>query len=135
MGLRSYLKEKLDGTKFFSIAQLHQRALACENRSKETSKSAGHNVHLMERDSLDVESTYVYTAELVWPTKAKPLSCYSLQMVQKNWQEVKFAFNGAKCDKIFDELLKSGNIKVTHTIPTLDDLKRCATNDCNVFRQ
>jgi hypothetical protein len=31
-------------------------------------------------------------------------------------------FNIAKCDKIFDEL----NINITHTIPPLDELKRCA---------
>jgi hypothetical protein len=104
-------------------------------------------VHLMECDSLDDESTDVYTAKLVWPTKAKPLSCSPLQTVQKNRQEeVKFTFNVTKCDKIFDELLKRGNIKVTHNIPPLDDLKRCAyckwynpffhaTNDCNVFCQ
>jgi hypothetical protein len=38
--LLSYLRDKLDGTQFFSIAQLHQWALACESRFKETSKSA-----------------------------------------------------------------------------------------------
>jgi hypothetical protein len=48
--------------------------------------------------------------------------------------------------KIFDELVKSGNIKMTHTLPPLDELKRhayCkwhnsfshATNDCNVFHR
>jgi hypothetical protein len=46
--------------------------------------------------------------------------------------------------KIFDELVKSDNIKVTHTLPPLDELKRrayCkwhnsfshATNDCHFF--
>jgi hypothetical protein len=126
-GLRSCLREKLDGTQFFSIAQLHQRALACESRSKETSKSASHNVHLVERDSSDDEPADVYTAELVWPTKAKPSACSSLQPVQKNRQEeFKFTFNVAKCDKIFDELVKSGNIKLTHTIPPTDELKRRA---------
>jgi hypothetical protein len=44
------------------------------------------------------------------------------------------------------ELLKSGNIKFSHTIPLTNELKRCAyckwhnsfshaTNDCNVFRR
>jgi hypothetical protein len=73
------------------------------------------------------------------------LHLFSLQLVQKNRQEeVKFTFYVAKCDKIFDELMKSGNIKVTHTLPPLDELKRhayCkwhnsffhATNDCNIF--
>jgi hypothetical protein len=60
--------------------------------------------------------------------------------------EVKFIFNVAKYDKIFDELLKNDNVKLTHTIPPLDELKRhvyCKwhnsfshdTNDCNVFRR
>ena len=51
----------------------------------------------------------------------------------------------AKCDRIFDELYKIGYIKITYTMPPLDELKRrayckwhnsCshATNDCNVFR-
>jgi hypothetical protein len=104
-------------------------------------------VHLVECDpsSSDDESTYVYTAELVWPTSVKPLACSALQLVQKNRQEeFKFTFHVVKCDKIFDEIVKSGNIKVTHTIPPLDKLKRSAycklhnsfyhaTNDCNVF--
>jgi hypothetical protein len=86
----------LDDTQFFSIAQLHQRALAYENRSIETLKFAGHNVHL---DSSDDESTYVYIVRLVWSMKAKPSTCSSLQLVQKNQQEeVKFTFNVAKCD-------------------------------------
>jgi hypothetical protein len=33
-GLLYYLKEKLEGIQFFTLAQLHQRALACESRSK-----------------------------------------------------------------------------------------------------
>jgi len=52
----------------------------------------------------------------------------------------------SKCDHIFDELFKNRNIKLSHTIPPLEELKRrayCkwhnssshATNDCNVFRR
>jgi hypothetical protein len=33
-GLRYYLKERLEGVQFFTLAQLHQRALACESRCK-----------------------------------------------------------------------------------------------------
>jgi hypothetical protein len=55
-------------------------------------------------------------------------------------------FNVVKCDKIFDELLKSSNIKFSHIIPPTNELKRrayckChssifhANNDCNVFSQ
>jgi hypothetical protein len=92
--------------------------------------------------SFDDESKDMNATEYVWPAKAKPIACLSLQSVQKNRQEdVKFTFNVAKCDKIFDELLKSGNIKITHTVPPTNELKRCAwhnsfshaTNDCNVF--
>jgi hypothetical protein len=126
-GLLSYLRDKLDGTQFFSIAQLHQRALACESRFKETSKLAAHTIHLIERDSSDDKSADVYTAEFIWPTKAKSSACSSLQPVQKNRQEeIKFTFNVAKCDKIFDKLLKNGNIKLTHIIPPIDELKRRA---------
>jgi hypothetical protein len=69
----------------------------------------------------DDESLEICTAELVWPTKAKLPACSSLQPVQKNRrEEVKFTFNVAKCHKIFDELLKSGNIKINHTILSAD---------------
>jgi hypothetical protein len=65
----------LDGTPFFSIAQLHEQALECESISKETSKSVGHNVHLVERNSSNDKSAYVYIVELVWSTKAKSSAC------------------------------------------------------------
>jgi hypothetical protein len=145
--LLSYLRDKLDGTQFFSIAQLHQWALACESQFKETSKSAARTIHLIERDSSDDESADVYTAEFIWPTKAKSSACSFLQPVQKNRQEeIKFTFNVAKFGKIFHELLNNGNIKLTHTIPPMDELKRrayCkwhnsfshATNDYNVFHR
>jgi hypothetical protein len=109
--LLSYLRDNLDGTQFFSIAQLHKRALACENRFKETSKSVARTIYLVERDNSDDESADVYTAEFVWPTKAKSSACSSLHPVQKNQQEeIKFNFNVAKCDRIFDELLKMSTL-------------------------
>jgi hypothetical protein len=50
-------------------------------------------------------------SKLVWPTQAKPSSCSYLQSIQKNRQEeVKFTFNVAKYDKIFDELLKMAKL-------------------------
>jgi hypothetical protein len=130
------------------LTQLHQQALACESQSKDAPKAARHNVHVVDCDqsSSDDELQEVYAKELVWPKKAKSLDCFSLQLATKNRQEeVKFTFNVVKYDKIFDELLKSGNIKMTHTIRSVDELNRhtyCkwhnsfshATNDCNVFR-
>ena len=85
---------------------------------------ASHTIHLVERDNSDDESAYVYAAEFVWPAKAKSSACSSLQPVQKNQQEeIKFTFNVAKCYRIFDELLKNDNIKLTHI---MDELKRRA---------
>jgi hypothetical protein len=40
-------------------------------------------------------------------------------------EKVKFTFNVAKCDKILEELLKHGNIKLSHTIPPIEELKGC----------
>ena len=59
---------------------------------------------------------------------------------------MKFTFNIAKCDKIFDALLQAKIIIISHTLPLFEELKRrayCkyhnsfshATNDCNVFRR
>jgi hypothetical protein len=83
-------------------------------------------------------------AKLVWPAKAKSSVCSHSHSPQK--EKVKFTFNIAKCDKIFDELLKHGNIKLSHIIPLVEELKGhiyCKwhgsflhnTNDCVVFRQ
>jgi hypothetical protein len=82
-GLQYYLKEKLEGIQIFTLAQLYQRALACESRSKETAKAIRHNVHIVEcnQSSLDDESIEVYTAKMVWPKQAKSLTCSSLQPV------------------------------------------------------
>jgi hypothetical protein len=82
--------------------------------------------------------------ELVWPTKAKPSVRSHPHSTQK--EKVKFTFNIIKCDKIFDELLKHGNIKFSHVIPPVEQLKGrvyCKwhdsflhnTNDCVVFRR
>jgi hypothetical protein len=123
--------------------------LTCESQSKETAKTIRHNVHTVEcyQNSSDDESKEVYNAEMVWPKQAKSLACSSLQPVQKKRQEeVKFTFNVGKCDKIFDELLKNGNIKINHIVPPANELKHhayCkwhnsfshATNDCNVFQR
>jgi hypothetical protein len=96
---------------------MHQRALSYESRSKEIQELSRHNEHC-DTSSSDDELKQVYVTELVWLAKAKLPTLSSLQTVQKNQQgEVKFTFNVAKCDKIFDELLKSSNNKLSHTIP------------------
>jgi hypothetical protein len=73
------------------------------------------------------------------------LLCSSLAKIGKKKKKWSLLFNVAKCDKIFDELLKSDNVKLSHTIPPIDVIKKrayCkwhnsfshAINDCNVFR-
>jgi hypothetical protein len=120
--LRYYLKEKIEGIKFFTLAQLHQKALACESRSKELVKTVHHNVHIVEHNQSSSygEPKEIYTVEIVWHEQAKSLACFSLHLVQKKRQEeIKFTFNVGKCDKIFDELLKNGNIKIDYIhLPT-----------------
>jgi hypothetical protein len=95
--------------------------LAYESQSKETAKTIRHNIYIVECDqsSSDDESTEVYAAEMVWLKQAKSSACSSLQPVQKKRQEeFKFTFNVGKYNKIFDELLKNGNIKINHTFPS-----------------
>jgi hypothetical protein len=69
----------------FTLAQLHQRALACESLSKETAKTVRYNVHVVEcnKSSSYDESKEVYAAEMIWPKQAKSLACSYLQPVQK----------------------------------------------------
>jgi hypothetical protein len=60
----------------------------------------------------------------------------------------RFGFDITKADKIFDQLLQQGQIKLSqfHTIPSTEELKRMKyckwhyatsndTNDCEIFRQ
>lgn len=153
-GLLDYHKEKLDGQEFLDVSQVLQKAMANENRLKESrnpQKSNEKTNRLVyafdcESNSSDDESKEVLVAEFVWPSKAKSYSCSSLKPVHKNRQEeMKFTFDTSKCDRIFYELHKNNYIKLTYTLSSNDGLKRrayCkwhnsfshATNDCNVFR-
>ena len=94
--------------------------------AKDTFKHHRSNTHILDHDSdsSDDDSKEVYAAEFVWPSKAKPGSVPSLKPIQKNRQdELKFTFDVSKCDRIFDELLKNGNIRLSHAIPSPDELK------------
>jgi hypothetical protein len=146
--LRSHIKEKLEGHEFIDVAQVLVRALAHESRSKDTRlKSDRLNMHMLDYESSDDESTEVYAAEFTWSSDDKANTCASLKPAHKSRQdEVKFTFDVAKCDRIFDELLKLGKIKISYTLPPPDEIKKCAyckfhhsyshaTNDCNSFRR
>jgi hypothetical protein len=119
------------------------------NKEKDNFKSRHSNVYIIDydSDSSNDSDKEIYAAEFVWPSKEKSYSCSSLKPASKGRQEeIKFTFDVSKCDHIYDELLKSANIKLTHTIPPLEELKRhayCkfynsfshAINDRNVFRR
>ena len=147
-GLRSHIKERLEGYEFLTVNQVLQRALAQESRSKESKfKPDRLSMHMLQGESSDDEGNEVYAAEFVWSSSDKPSTCTSLKPISKNRQdEIKFTFDVTKCDRIFDELAKLGKIKFSHTIPSTEELKRrayCklhntfshATNDCNVLRR
>ena len=79
----------------------------------------------------------------MWPPKPKSYSYDSLKLVHK---KLKFTFDVANCDRIFDELCNAGYIRCQHKIPPVEELKKkayCkwhnvfshATNDCNVFHR
>ena len=119
-GLRSSYREKLDGSSFYFINQLQVRALGQEakfKKEKDTYKSNRSNTHIVEydSDSPDNDDKEVYATEFVWPASAKPSTCTSLKPTQRNRQEeIKFTFDVSKYDRIFDELLRLGHLKVTH---------------------
>jgi hypothetical protein len=149
--LCTYLKEKLEGFDFITVNHLQMRAIGVQfkyKNSKDSFKPHRSKTHVQnDSDCSNNEEKGAYAIEFVWPSKDKLSTCHSLKPIQKNRQiEMKFTFDVSKCNRIFDELLKYGNIRLSHAIPSPEELKRhayCkwrnsfshATNDCNVFRQ
>lgn len=159
-GLLSQLKEKLENHYFLDVSQVLQKALAQESRAKESRnfqrssdkvKVDCPSVHMLEYESENSndDDVDVCVAKWDWSSKSKPFVCSALKPVpQKNRQEeIKYTFDIAKCDRIFDYLLQEKQIRLPdkHVIPIPEELKRrayCkwhnsyshATNDYNVFR-
>jgi hypothetical protein len=103
-------------------------------------------MHMLDYESSDDENKEVCAVEFTWSPNDKVNTYASLKSAHKSRDEMKFTFDVAKCDKIFDELLKLGRIKIPHTIPPLDQLERhtyCrfhhsfphATKYCNTFHR
>ena len=148
-GLRSYLKKELESFEYYTINYLHMKVLGLEFRlqSVKDAHNTHRSIHVDCKSDSDDEKKEAYVAEFIWPSDAKPCSCSSLKPIPKNRQEqAHFTFDVSKCDRIFDELLRSGNIKLSHVIPSLEELKQhayCkwhntfshATNDCNIFHR
>jgi hypothetical protein len=73
-GLRSSIRDKIEGSDFLSVAHVHVRALVVENRmnkEKDNFKSCRSNVHIINYDSdgSNDSGKKVYDAEFVWPSK------------------------------------------------------------------
>jgi hypothetical protein len=84
-GLRSHIKEKLEGHEFIDVAQVLVRALAHESRSKDTRlKSDRPNMHMLDYESSDDESKEVYAAEFKWSSDDKANTCASLKPAHKS---------------------------------------------------
>jgi hypothetical protein len=149
-GSRSSIKEMFEHYEFHNVNQLMQKAVSIESRLKEfrdAYKFHCHNVHFDGdcSDDSDDDNKEFLAAEIKWLAENKLVTCPSLKLIHKNQnEEVKFTFNFSKCDRIFDEFLKSSYIRINYTMPSTDELKRrayCnyhnsfthATNDCNVF--
>jgi hypothetical protein len=158
-GLSSHLKEKLESHVFFDVSQVLQRALDCESRARESRGFPRSNekprnerhINIVEYSSKssDDEEVDMCVAEWSWGSKSIPFVCSSLKPASKSQQEeMRYTFNVAKCQRIFDYLLQEKQIKLPsgHVIPTSEQLKKhmyCkwhisyshATNDCNIFRR
>jgi hypothetical protein len=88
-------------------------------------------------------------AEWGWRSKSKPFIYSSLKSASKRRQdEMRYTFDVAKCNRIFDYLLQEKEIKLPsgHVIPSSEQLKKYAyykwhnsyfhaTNDCNIFHR
>jgi hypothetical protein len=115
---------------FFDVSQVLQRALDYESRAKEsrnfprTSDKPRNERHVntvkYSSESSDDEEVGMCVAEWSWGSKSKPFVCSSLKLASKSQQdEMRYTFDVAKCDMIFDYLMQEKQIKLPsrHVIP------------------
>jgi hypothetical protein len=127
------LKDKLESHVFSDVRQVLQRALDCESRAKESRsfpRSSDkprneHHINTIEynSESSNDEEADMCVAEWSWGSKSKPFVCTSLKLASKSRQdEMRYTFDIAKCDNIFDYLLQEKQIKLPtgHIIPSLE---------------
>jgi hypothetical protein len=75
-GLRSHIREILEGHEFIDVDQVLVRALAHESRSKDTRlKSDRPNMHILDYESSDDQSKEVCAAEFTWLPNNKANTC------------------------------------------------------------
>jgi hypothetical protein len=71
-------------------------------------------------ESSNDEEVDMCVAEWSWGSKSKPFVCSSLRPASKSRQdEMRYTFDVAKCNRIFDYLLQERQIKLSsgHVIP------------------
>jgi hypothetical protein len=116
-----------------------QRALDCESRAKESrnflrsSEKHRNECHVntveYSSESSDDEDADLCVAEYSWDSKSKPFVCSRLKSDCKSRQDkMRYTFDVAKCDRMFDYLLQEKQIKLPsgHVIPSLEQLKKHA---------
>jgi hypothetical protein len=103
-------------------------------------------MHFLEDEHDDEEGNEICVAEWVEKPGGKPISCSFLKPNEGQRDEMRYAFDVSKCDRLFDLLLLGGVIWLTkgHVIPSADILVKkiyCkwhnsythTTNECNYF--
>jgi hypothetical protein len=122
-GLTPHLKEKLESHVFSDVSQVLQWALDCESRAKESrsfprsSEQPMNERHVnmvkYSSESSDDEEADMCVVEWSWGSKYRPFVCSSLKLASKSRQdEMRYTFDVAKCDRIFDYLLQEKQIKL-----------------------
>jgi hypothetical protein len=74
----------------------------------------------------DYEEANMCVAKWIWTSKYKPFVCLSLKPASKSRQdEIRYTFDVAKCDRIFDYLLQEKQIELPSNlvIPSSEQLK------------
>jgi hypothetical protein len=110
-----------------------------------------HHINVVEysSESSDDEDADMCVAECNWGSKSKSFVCSSLKPTSKSQQdEMRYTFDVAMCDRIFDYLLQEKQIMLlsNHAMPSPEQLKKHmyykwhnsyyhATNDYNVLRR
>jgi hypothetical protein len=121
--LSPHIKEKLESHIFFDVSQVLQQALDCESRAKEfrsfprtsDKPTNEHHINTVEysSESSDNKEADMCVTEWSWGSKSKPFVCSSLKSASKSRQdEMRYTFDVAKCDRIFDYLLQDKQIKL-----------------------
>jgi hypothetical protein len=92
-------------------------------------------VHFLEDEHDDEEGNEICVAEWVDKPGGKPISCSFLKPNEGRRDEMRYAFDVSKCDRLFDLLLWGGVIRLTegHVIPSTDILVKKTYCKCTIL--